>query len=83
MTETAVEKPLRVSPSSASGTPWPYLVLPYSRLDEVRGLLDRHGICFTVSENIISVNGGPETASIHFGRNGDAAAVQAALDSSF
>ena len=82
MTETAVEKPLRVSPSAAPGTAWPYLSLPYSRLGEVRELLDSHGIRYTVSENIISVNGGPETASIHFGRNGDAAAVQAALDGS-
>jgi hypothetical protein len=78
MTNTATQKPLRVS---NEGTAGPYIMLPFSQLDEVRQLLDNQGIRYWVSEHAISMDGGPEMIIINFGREGDAAAVQAVLDS--
>jgi hypothetical protein len=78
MTDTTTKKPLRVSTDSTVG---PYIRLPVSQLDEVRQLLDSRHISYSVDENYISFNGAPEVAVIDLGRGGDAAAVQAILDS--
>lgn len=78
MTDVVTHKPLRVSTESWGG---PYLDLPFSQVEEVRKLLDSRHIFYWVSEHVISFNGGPEMAVINFGHEGDAAAVQAALDS--
>lgn len=78
MTDAITQKPLRVS---TEGTAGPYLMVPVSQLDEVRRLLDSRHIRYWVEENAISLDGAPETAVINFGREGDAAAVQAVLDS--
>ncbi len=59
----------------------PTLDLPVSQLDEVRRLLDKHGIRYWVHEQVISFDGGPEEALINFGHSGDAKAIQAILDS--
>ena len=48
---------------------------------EVRQLLDSCGIRYWVSENAISLDGAPEVTEINLGREGDAAVVQAILDS--
>jgi len=77
MTDAATQKALRVS---TDGTAGPYIMLPFSQLDEVRRLLNGRGIRYWVEENAISINGGPEIVVINFGREGDAAAVQAVLD---
>jgi len=51
------------------------------QLDEIRQLLDRHGIRYEVDEYAISLDGGPEDTEINFGRGGDPHAIQAILDS--
>jgi hypothetical protein len=78
VTDTTTKKPLYVS---TNGTAGPYIMLPVSQLDEVRRLLDSQGVGYWVEENVISLNGAPEVAVINLGRGGDAAAVQAVLDS--
>ncbi len=77
MTDTTTKKPLRVSTDSTAG---PYIRPPFTQLDEVRQLLDSRHIGYSVEDNIISFNGGPEMAFIYLGREGDAAAVQTILD---
>ena len=59
----------------------PYILVPVSQLDEVRELLDNRCIGYWVGENAISLDGTPEVAVINLGREGDATAVQAILDS--
>ena len=79
MTDTTTKKPLRVS---GNGKYRPYIRLPLSQVDEVRRLLDSHGISHALEEDAISMDGGPYIAVIDFGREADAAAIQAILDSS-
>ena len=78
MTDVTTQKPLQVSTDSPAG---PYLELPFIQLDEVRRLLDSRSVKYWVLEDVISFNGGPEEATIEFGRVGDAVAIQAILDS--
>lgn len=78
MTDATTQKPLRVS---TDGTAGPYIMVPVSRLDEIRRLLDSRGIRYWAEENAISLDGAPEIAVINLGRGVDAAAVQAILDS--
>ena len=77
MIEAKTSKPLRVS---NIGTAGPFIDLPESQLDEVRKLLDRHGVYYWVSESVISLNGGPAMAEINLGRRGNAELVQGILD---
>ena len=77
MTETTTKKPLCVS---TEGTAGPYIRLPFSQLDDVRRLLDSHGIAYWVGENAISLDGAPEVVVVNLGRGGDAVKVQAILD---
>lgn len=78
MIDAMTRKPLHVSTEGAAG---PYISLPVSQLDEVCRLLDEHKVRYSVEEEVISLDGGPEIAVIDFGRNADALAVQAILDS--
>ena len=78
MTDTTTKQRIHVSTDSAAG---PYITLPFSQVDEVRRLLDNHRIRYWVDEDVISFDGGPEEAFINLGRDGDAVAVQAILDS--
>lgn len=78
MTDVTTQQRLHVS---TEGTAGPYILLPVSQLEDVKRLLDRDGIFYWVEENFISINGAPATAVIDLGRNGDAQAVQAILDS--
>jgi hypothetical protein len=78
MTDVVTQRPMRVSTDSWGG---PYLDLPFSQVEEVRKLLDSRHIFYWVDEHVISFNGGPATTVINFGHEGDAAAIQAALDS--
>jgi hypothetical protein len=77
MTDTMTKKPLRVTTDNPV---WPFIELPLSQVDEVRRLLDSHGVSYSVDENAISWNGGPYTTTISLGRGGNAGAVQAILD---
>jgi len=69
--------PIRVS---TDGTTGPYIRLPYSQLEEVKRILDRHGILYAVKENIVSMSGGPFIAVVNLGRGADANAIQRILD---
>jgi len=78
MTDVTTQQPLRVSTDGNAG---PYITVPVSQLDEVKRLLDRADIQYWVDENVISFDGSPEIAEINLGREADASAVQAVLDS--
>ncbi len=70
-------KPLSVS---TGGTAGPYLVVQVLQLDEIRRLLDQHGVRYWVGEFALSMDGGPEKTFINFGPDADARSIQAALD---
>lgn len=78
MTDATTKKPLRVS---TEGTAGPYIRVPLSQLEEVQHLLDSRRIGYWVEENAISLDGAPYVTVINLGRAGNAAAVQAVLDS--
>ena len=78
MTDVTTHSPMRVSTLGGAG---PYIRLPYSQIDDLKQILDSHGIRYWVAENAISFDGGPEYVIVDFGRNGDAIAIQAILDS--
>ena len=78
MTDVTTHNPMRVSTLGGVG---PNIRLPYSQLDDLKQILDSHGISYWVRENAISFDGGPEYVIVNFGRNGDANAIQAVLDS--
>lgn len=77
MNDATTRKPLRVS---TDGTAGPYILVPVSQLDDVRQVLEGHGIRFWVEEDVISWNGAPEVAVIDLGRGADPGAIQAILD---
>jgi hypothetical protein len=78
MIDTTTQSPLRVS---TDGTAGPYIMVPLSQLDEVKRLLDGRRIRYWVQENAISMDGTPYVAVVNLGREGNAGAVQAILDS--
>ena len=78
MTDVTMAKPLHVS---TEGRVRPIIELPFNQIEDVRRLLDSHGISHWVSEHVLSFNGGPEMAKIYFVRGADAAPIQAILDS--
>lgn len=78
MTNPTIKEPLHVS---TDGTAGPYIMAPVSQLDEVRRLLDSRQIRYWVDEYAISLDGAPEVAVINLGREADASAIQAILDS--
>ncbi|PKL77182.1 MAG: hypothetical protein CVV27_06445 [Candidatus Melainabacteria bacterium HGW-Melainabacteria-1] len=63
------------------GTAGPYIRVPVSQLNELRQLLDRHGISYSVDQNAISLNGKPEVTVVNLGRNANGQKVQEILDS--
>ena len=77
MIDVTSSKPLRVS---TIGTVGPHLRLPFSQVPELRLLLDQNNVRYRVQDNVISLNGGPAFATVSFGREGDAAVIQAILD---
>jgi hypothetical protein len=78
MTNAITRKPLVVSTGGGAG---PYIKAPVSQLDEIRQILDSHGIRYWVSHLAISWDGAPEVINIEFGLRGDAQAIQSVLDS--
>jgi hypothetical protein len=78
MTDVTTQKRLRVS---IDGTAGPYIMLPRTQVDGVTKLLKDHCIRHWVEENSISLDGGPYISVINLGREGNAQAVQAILDS--
>jgi hypothetical protein len=78
MIDVTTNKPLLVTDAGQGAS---YIRLAMSQLDEVRQLLDKHGIQYWLSEHIISFDGGPAKTNIHISRRSGPAATQAALDS--
>jgi hypothetical protein len=78
MKDVSTKKPLHVSTDGKAG---PYIMVPVSQLDDVRRLLDRHRVRYSVDEDVVSLNGAPEVAVVDLGRGGDAKGVQKILDS--
>jgi hypothetical protein len=79
MTDVVSKKPLRVS---TDGTAGPYIMVPVVQLDDIKRLLERNHVRFSVDENAISLNGAPEVAVVNLGRSADASSIQRILDSS-
>lgn len=77
MIDSITKKPLHVT---AAGTASPLIMAPFSQLDEIRQLLDKHSIQYSVDENVISLNDEPETAFINLAREADVPLIQAILD---
>lgn len=85
MIDVVTKQPMRVVPPSGPEVPYhlqigPYIYVPLDQLPAVRAVLNRHGIYHWTNLAAVAA-GGPPTIGFHFGRRGDAAAVQAALDS--
>ncbi len=78
MIDAMTGKPVYVS---TDGTAGPYIMVPVGRLADLRQLLERHGIPYSVEEHAISLDGAPEIAVVDLGRGADVRAVQAILDS--
>ena len=77
MIDAMTRKPLYVSTDGAAG---PYIMVPVSRLAELRELLDKHRVRYSVEEEAVSLDGAPEMAVVDLGRGADVAAVQTLLD---
>jgi hypothetical protein len=78
MTDATTQQHLRVC---TDGTVGPYIMVPVSQLDEVKQLLNSNRIGYWVEESAISWEGAPYVTVVNLGRDGDARAVQAILDS--
>lgn len=78
MIDVSTNKPLRVSTEYEE---LPYIMLPLDQLNDVRALLDAHGVDYSVDEWITSVDGEAPVAVIDLKRGTDAAVVQEILDS--
>ena len=77
MIDAMTRKPLYVS---TDGTAGPYIMVPVSQLADVRQLLDENEIRYSVEEEVISLDGGPEIAVVDLDRRADVDAVQVILD---
>jgi hypothetical protein len=77
MIDAMTRKPLHVS---TDGTAGPYIMVPVSQLADLRELLDKHRIRYSVEEDAISLDGAPEIAVVDLGHGADVAAIQAVLD---
>jgi hypothetical protein len=78
MIDCTTKEPLRVL---IEGNAPPFIEVPFDQLEDLQRVLDVHDVAYTVDEDIISIDGGPEFVIVDLGRKGDAGAVQAILDS--
>lgn len=78
MIDAMTKNPLYVS---TDGTVGPYIMVPVSQLTDLRQLLDKHRIRYSVEEDAISLDGKPEIAVVDLGHGADNSAVQKILDS--
>ncbi len=77
MIDQTTQKPFRVKSDEIAG---PFLSLPLAQLKSVREVLDHLAIRYWVNSEAISLDGKPAKIVINFGKTGDAARIQAALD---
>jgi hypothetical protein len=78
MIDAMTRKPLHIS---TDGTAGPYIMVPVSQLVDVRQLLDKNSVRYSVEEDAISLDGAPEIVVVNLGRRADVPAIQAILDS--
>lgn len=71
MIDSITDRPIRVS---TDGGAVPYVVVPVTQLEKVRGLFDSSGVAYWVDEEAISLDGKPEVVYINLRRGGDEAA---------
>jgi hypothetical protein len=77
MIDQTIQKPFRVKSDGIAGS---FLRLPLAQLKSVREVLDHLAIRYWVDSEAISLDGKPAKIVINFGKTGDAARIQAALD---
>jgi hypothetical protein len=77
MTDIVTGKSIEVLTSEVG----PYVLLPASQIKDVERLLKDSNVRHWVDELAVSLNNGPYIGKIWLGRGGDAARVQALLDS--
>jgi hypothetical protein len=78
--DVVTKKPLLVL--TAGKDALPYIHLAYAQLDELRRVLDAHGVRYRAQETVISFDGGPEMVLVFLYPNQsmDAQAIQTHLD---
>jgi hypothetical protein len=77
MIDTHTRKPLRVLTDEIAPA---YLIVPQEQVAQLRETLDRHAIRYWVDRLVVSIDGEPEVARVHFYRTEDPARIQAVLD---
>jgi hypothetical protein len=77
MLDTQTRRDIRISTDGDAG---PYIMVPVLQLDQLRSLLESHGISHWVESGYISLDGRPEIAIVNLGRGADVAHTQAILD---
>jgi hypothetical protein len=78
--DVVTKKPLRVLTAGPDAPP--YIHLAYEQLDELRRVLDAHGVRYRYPETVVSFDGGPEMIFVYLfpNRGVDAQMIQAMLD---
>jgi len=77
MIDLSTNKPLKVSTECED---LPYIMLPLEQVDDVRALLDAHGLDYSVDELAISVDGKPALTVVNLKHGTNATVVQEILD---
>lgn len=78
MRNAATGKPLRPLSYTEDA---PEVFVPFDRLAEIQARLDAHGMSYTVDEETMSLDDGPEEILISFQRGTDPAKLLRLLDS--
>lgn len=86
MIDAITKQPLKVHPGSGPEMPYnlqhgPYLDVPLDQLPEVQAALERHGVTHWAGGVPITLDDEPPMITVYFGRRGDTATIQKALDS--
>lgn len=77
MIDVIHRRSIRVSTEGGAG---PYIMVPFSQLEEVRAQLTANNVRYWVDDEVLSLDGGPEIAVVNLGRDCNAAHVQELLD---
>jgi len=78
MVDIELHRPVKVHRQNDAG---PSITIPLEQLPDIRRVLERNGIAYTISPDAIKLDESkPFIAIVNFGRNVDPDQVQAALD---
>ena len=77
MIDKVTNKPFKITPQEGG---WPYIRLPLEQLEDVRHVLDAHGIRYHTSGSGVNFDNGPYIALIDLAYKTDVAKLQAILD---